>query len=91
MHSALICAEVTFGELTKKQVVNVCDGKILGCICDLGLDLCDGRIKSVILPGSGVFASLSAKNRIVIPCCDIERIGDDVILVKYVAPPEEKK
>lgn len=72
-----------FSELKNKEVVNVKDGKLLGCVCDLELDTCDGRVLSIILPGSGIFASFSSKNHIVIPWCNIEKIGEDAILVRY--------
>ena len=83
MHSALICPEMTFSELSKKEVVNVCDGKILGSVCDVEFDMCGGCIRALILPGNGLFASVSPKNRVTVPWRDVERIGDDAILVKY--------
>ncbi|MBQ4317314.1 MAG: YlmC/YmxH family sporulation protein [Clostridia bacterium] len=73
----------TFSELRNKQVINIRDGSLLGCVCDLELNSCTGEIRSIVLPGNGLLASLSAKNRIVIPWCDIERIGRDTILVKF--------
>ena len=91
MHSALICTSMTFGDLAKKQVVNVCDGKLLGNVCDMDVDVCSGDVRALILNGSGLFASLSAKNRITIPWRDIERIGEDAILVRYIARADEDK
>ena len=46
---------------------------------------------ALILSGSGLFASLSAKNRVTIPWRDIERIGEDAILVRYIARADEDK
>ncbi len=83
MHTSLISACSTFSELRNKEVINLRDGCLLGCVCDLELNACTGAINAIILPGNGLLASLSAKKRIVIPWCDIERIGRDTILVKY--------
>ena len=54
-----------------------------GCIGDLEVNTCTGEITALIIPGNGLLASISAKNRTVIPWRDIERIGKDTILVRY--------
>ncbi len=82
MHSSLISATITFAELKNKDVVNLCDGSSLGCVSDIEFNPCSGGISAIILPGNGLLAALSAKNRILIPWCDIERIGKDTILVR---------
>ena len=83
MYTSLISACATFSELRSKEVINVRDGSALGCICDIEINLYSGAISSIILPGNGLLASLTSKNRIVIPWCNIERIGRDTILVKH--------
>ena len=55
----------------------------MGCITDIEFNSASGEITAIMLPGDGIFASLSQKNRIVIPWCDIERIGKDTILVRF--------
>ncbi len=82
MHSALISVITVFSELRSKQVVNLRDGSVLGCISDLELNSCTGEVTAIVLPGNGLLASLSNKNRVVIPWRDIERIGKDTILVR---------
>lgn len=82
MHSALITTCSSFSELRNKEVINIRDGSLLGCVCDLEFNFCSGEITAIVLPGNGILASLSSKNRIVIPWCDIERIGKDTVLVK---------
>lgn len=77
---------VTFCELKNKEVVNTRDGKLLGCVCDVELDVCTGSILGLILPGNGILSSFSSKNRICIPWCNIEKIGRDTVLVKYCDP-----
>jgi len=69
------------GELRDKSVINVCDGKCLGCVCDVEIDICNGRLVSIIVPGSTRLFSLSRNNEIKIPWERIEKIGDDTILV----------
>ena len=83
MHTALTSTMTTFSELRNKEVINIRDGSLLGCVSDLEFNSCTGEIRAIVLPGNGLLASLSAKNRIVIPWCDIERIGRDTILVKF--------
>lgn len=83
MHTALISVLTTFSELRNKEVINIRDGCLLGCVSDLEFNSCTGEICSIILPGNGLLASLSSKNRIVIPWRDIERIGKDTVLVKF--------
>lgn len=87
MYPSLISVTSTFSELRSKEVINVRDGSLLGCISDLEFNTCTGEICSIILPGNGILASLSAKNRIVIPWRDIERIGKDTVLVRYDCDP----
>lgn len=90
MHTALISVMSSFSELRCKEVISIHDGSLLGNVCDVEFNSCSGEITAIVLPGSGVFASLSAKNRIVIPWCDIERIGKDVILVRVRGQQSDK-
>ena len=48
----------TFCELRDKEVISVRDGRRLGFISDLEIDLCSGRINCIILPPSGSCFSL---------------------------------
>lgn len=82
MHSPLIAVMSSFSELRNKEVINIRDGSLLGCVCDIEFNSCSGEITAIVLPGNGLLASLSSKNRIVIPWSDIERIGKDTVLVK---------
>ncbi len=72
--------------LKEKEVVNVCDGRKLGYICDLTIDLSCGKILSIIVPGDMRVFSFKKPDLIQIPWCNIERIGDDTILVRLDAP-----
>ena len=70
----------TLHELSKKQVVSLCDGRLLGYVGDLVFDLCDGRICAIVVPACNVpFWRRGGEE--VIPWCRIQKIGEDAILV----------
>lgn len=77
------------GELRDKDVINVCDGKRLGCVIDVEIDICTGRLVSIVVPGCTKLFSFSRSNEICIPWNRIERIGDEIILVNIPAKPKE--
>ena len=70
----------TLSELSKKQVINLCDGKNLGHTQDLVIDLCDGKICAIIVPESCGFGLRKGKETVV-PWYKIQKIGEDTILV----------
>ncbi|HMM31431.1 MAG TPA: YlmC/YmxH family sporulation protein [Clostridia bacterium] len=75
-------ANTCFGELRRKEVVNVRDGARLGCICDLEIELGTGVVCAIIVPGPPRFwGLLKSSEELVIPFNKISKIGDDVILV----------
>ena len=51
MHNPIKMFGCSVDELKEKEVINVCDGRKLGYICDLTVDTCTGRIISIIVPG----------------------------------------
>ena len=65
----------------EKEVVNVSDGKRLGFITEVEFDICSGKITAIIVGcAGGLFGK--GKKDIVIPWCNIEKIGEDIILVR---------
>lgn len=73
----------TFEELRHKEVINVCDGARLGCICDLEINICDGCILAIVVPGPPrCFGLLRSSEDFVIPFSWIKKLGEDVILVE---------
>lgn len=81
-------AQTTYSELKRKEIINVCDGARLGCISDLELDDCTGLISAIVVPGAARFLGLfRGPDELVIPYCRIEKIGDDVILVRVENAP----
>ncbi|MHB1127099.1 MAG: YlmC/YmxH family sporulation protein [Bacillota bacterium] len=74
---------VRISDLRLRDVINVIDGRRLGSIKDIDLDLEDGKVKTLILPGNGRFMGLFGKNDdLEIPWEKIRKIGVDVILVE---------
>lgn len=74
---------VKASDLRVRDVVNMADGKRLGTITDVELDLDSGRITAIIVPGPGRVLGIFGRDRdYVIPWENIYRIGEDVILVE---------
>lgn len=69
-------------ELKNKEVINICDGRRLGFVSDVEIDIDNCRVVSILMPSDGKLFSLSRCEPIRVLWCDIERIGDDVILVR---------
>lgn len=69
-------------ELQAKDVVNVSDGRKLGVIGDLDIDLDSGLIRAMIIPPAGrFFGMMTSGEEVVIPWSQIVKIGSDVVLV----------
>ncbi|MBT9154241.1 MAG: hypothetical protein DDT39_00910 [Firmicutes bacterium] len=63
-------------------MISVLDGKRLGLIGDLEIDLLGGRVKGIVIPGGGkVFGLFGRDNDIYIPWEKVVKIGVDVVLV----------
>ena len=78
---------IRISELREREVINVNDGRRLGTIRDLELDLEKGRGKAIIVPLSGrIWGKLARAREQVIPWEKIVKIGIDTILVDH--PPD---
>ena len=74
---------VTISELRCREVINLCDGGRLGYVNDVKIDLFSGRITALLLPpAGGVFGMFGRGEEVCIPWECIERIGEDIILVR---------
>lgn len=70
-------------DLKMKEIVNILDGKRLGTITDIEIDVESGKLTAIVVPGPGKFLGLFGRNEdIVIPWEKIHKIGVDVILVE---------
>ncbi len=70
---------LTMCELREKDVINICDGKKLGYICDVEIEADCGRITAIYV--SDRFFSLNgSKNCIKLKWDTIRCIGEDTVL-----------
>ena len=70
------------GDLQKKEVVNINDGRRLGFLYDVEIDLQTGKIGSIIVPGHGrIFGWFGRNEDHIINFSQIKKVGDDIILV----------
>jgi YlmC/YmxH family sporulation protein len=78
---------VKISDFQSKDVINIVDGKKLGQVSDLELDLRQGRIDSIVVPHQGKFFGFFGNGTdVVIPWKNIVKIGLDVVLVKLDDP-----
>lgn len=83
-------------DLWSKEVINVTDGRRLGLVEDVELDLKTGKIDALVIPGRQGFLGLFGGSQdLVINWGQIQKIGEDVILVRVEkfldAPPAAKE
>ena len=83
--------ESSFSELKCKQVINVVDGKSLGRIIDIILDVKTCKILGLVVPNPncGMWSLFKSGKDIFIPFNRICKIGVDVILVELYSEPQE--
>jgi YlmC/YmxH family sporulation protein len=69
-------------DLRQKEVINISDGRRLGFVCDVEINLEDGKIEAIIIPAGGRFLGILGKDsEFLIPWERIRKIGEDIILV----------
>ena len=75
--------QISFTELRSKEVINVLNGKLLGNICDIIIDVRANCVLGVVVPGSKSFFNFFKCNQeIFVPVSSICKIGEDTILVE---------
>lgn len=76
-------ATVRASELRLLDVINIIDGRRLGNVCDIDLDVESGAIRALVLAGeTGFFAFLRRRPDIEVPWHKIVKIGVDAILIE---------
>ncbi len=73
-------------DLSYKEVINLHDGARLGYVGDVDIDLESGRVTALIIPGRlRLLGLLGREEDAVVPWENIEKIGEDIILVRHGA------
>lgn len=69
--------------IKNKEVINIYDGKSLGFVYDIEINLKEGKIEGIVLPGQRGFFNIFAKESddFVIKWKHVKTVGEDVILV----------
>ena len=71
-----------FTDLFCKEVICISDGRRLGFVCDARVELPEGNLVAIIVPGPCRYFGLwGRKDDFVIPWQCIRRVGPDIILV----------
>ncbi len=69
-------------DLREKEVINLCDGERLGYVTDFEIEICDAKVRALIIPGDIGLFGFPKGDALIIPWDKIECIGEDTILVK---------
>ena len=73
------------GQLRLKEVISIGDGSRFGYVGDLEVELDNGQIRALIIPGRlRLFGLLGREDDIIIPWEAVRRFGEDTILVDSV-------
>ncbi len=80
----------SLNELKEKEIINVCNGKRLGYISNVEIELPCGEIRAIHVPIQNKCFSFGKSEQIVIPWSGIEKIGEDTILVRLEHNPLPK-
>lgn len=70
-------------EIRNKEVINIYDGKSMGFVCDIEINLKEGRIDGIVLPGDKSFMKIFGReiNDYIVKWKYVKTVGEDVILV----------
>lgn len=70
-------------EIRNKEVINIYDGKSMGFVCDIEINLKEGRIDGIVLPGDKSFMKIFGRetNGYIVKWKYVKTVGEDVILV----------
>ena len=77
--------------IRNKEVINICDGKSMGFVCDIEINLREGRIEGIVLPRQRGFLNIFGRENddYIIKWKDVRTVGEDVILVEIPVTLEQ--
>ena len=68
--------------MRNKEVIDLSDGRRLGFVCDVEVDIRNGRIIAIVVPGRKGFAGIFGKTEVALSHgATFAKIGDDIIIV----------
>ena len=71
-----------FTDLQCKEVICIANGQRLGFISDVLVDLPEGQVNAILVPGQAKLLGLAGcRDDFIIPWNCIQRIGPDIVLV----------
>ena len=77
-----------FTQLHCKEVICLRDGRRLGYVADVCIEIPEGKVAAIIVPCPGkMFGLLAGRDEYMIPWGCIRRVGPDIILVD-IAPED---
>ena len=77
-----------FSQLQCKEVICISDGRRLGFVADVHIEVPEGNVCSILVPGPCRYLGLVGRHDdYLIPWCCIKKIGPDIVLVDV--KPEE--
>ena len=73
---------IKFTQLQCKEVICIADGRRLGFVTDVQVELPDGNVCAIVVPGPCRFMGLVGRQEdFLIPWNCIKKIGPDIVLV----------
>ena len=76
--------EATMNDIKTKEIINIKNGQRLGFVADMQINLDDGKITALIVPGPYKMMGIFGKPPdVVIRWENIETIGEDLIIVSF--------
>ena len=85
---------IKFSQLQCKEVICISDGRRLGYVADIQIELPEGKVCAILVPGPGkIMGAFGKHEEFCIPWNCIKKIGPDIVLVDVnpadcrVSPP----
>lgn len=72
-------------DLRQKRVIDVETAEVIGFIRDMDIDFDSGKIRSVTIPGRGVFGTFLKEKNVIVPWESVIAIGSEFVIVKQEA------
>jgi YlmC/YmxH family sporulation protein len=74
---------IKISELKQREVININDGKRLGIVYDVEIDMEKGTVDALVIPGTGKLMGIfTRESDVVVSWENIKKIGIDVILIE---------